>query len=205
MSDQAEGAAHRDVGAFDERAPDYDSGWRGRMHHRISDRVCEIAVAIAPGAERILDVGCGTGYLLSALGAALPGARELVGVDASANMVRVATESRDDPRAAFAVGAAEQLPTAGGFDLVVSSTSFDHWRDQRAGLSECARVLTTGGRLVLCDLFSSLLVPTLVGDRRRKARTRRRAEALLHESGLVAPEWHDVYTPLIHAVSAQKP
>jgi hypothetical protein len=26
------------------------------------------------------------------------------------------------------------------FDLVVSATSFDHWRDQQAGLLECARV-----------------------------------------------------------------
>jgi SAM-dependent methyltransferase len=37
---------------------------------------------------------------------------------------------------------AERLPwPAATFDLVVSTTSFDHWTDQRAGLAECARVL----------------------------------------------------------------
>jgi ubiquinone/menaquinone biosynthesis C-methylase UbiE len=37
----------------------------------------------------------------------------------------------------------EHLPYADGtFDLVVSTTSFDHWSDQGAGLAECARVMT---------------------------------------------------------------
>jgi SAM-dependent methyltransferase len=44
----------------------------------------------------------------------------------------------------------EVLPfPEGSFDLVVSTTSFDHWADQRAGLRECARVLAPGGWLVL--------------------------------------------------------
>jgi Methyltransferase domain len=39
----------------------------------------------------------------------------------------------------FRQGQAEQLPLADEtFDLVVSTTSFDHWQDQRAGLAERA-------------------------------------------------------------------
>jgi ubiquinone/menaquinone biosynthesis C-methylase UbiE len=61
---------------------------------------------------------------------------------------------------------ASRLPwPAATFDLVVSTTSFDHWADQRAGLAECARVLAPGGCLVLADLFSVLL-PTLLAGRR---------------------------------------
>jgi ubiquinone/menaquinone biosynthesis C-methylase UbiE len=42
----------------------------------------------------------------------------------------------------FSVGVAEELGYPGGtFDLIVSTTSFDHWDDQQAGLVECARVL----------------------------------------------------------------
>ena len=51
----------------------------------------------------------------------------------------------------------------------MSTTSFDHWSDQQAGLRECARVLVPGGRLMLVDLFSLWLAPTLTGGRRGKA------------------------------------
>ena len=101
-------------------------------------------------------------------------------MDAAGRMVRVAQEATADPRVRFLAGTAEQLPGPdGGFDLVVTTTSFDHWTDQQAGLRECARVLAPGGHLVLVDQFSALYLPTLVGSRRGKARTRRRATRLL--------------------------
>jgi ubiquinone/menaquinone biosynthesis C-methylase UbiE len=81
--------------------------------------------------------------------------------------------------------------TCGGadvtFDLVVSTTSFDHWADQRAGLAQCARVLAPGGCLVLADLFSVLLLPAQLAGRRGKARTKRPATQLVKEAGLHSP------------------
>ena len=103
------------------------------------------------------------------------------------------------------VGTAEQLPWPDRtFDLVVSTTSFDHWADQRAGLAQCARVLAPDGCLVLADLFSVLLLPTLVAGRRGKARTKRRATQLLMAAGLHSPQWHRLYTAIIQAVTATK-
>ena len=94
----------------------------------------------------------------------------------------------------FAVGTAERLPWAAvTFDLVVGTTSFDHWADQRAGLAQCARVLAPGGCLVLAAPFSVLL-PTLLAGRRGKARTKRRATQLLTATGLHSPQWHRLYT-----------
>ncbi len=93
---------------------------------------------------------------------------------------------------------------AAAFDLVVSTTSSGHWADQRAGLTECARVLAPGGCLVLADLFSALLLPTLLAGRRGKARTRRRAAHLLTAAGLHAPHWHRLYAVIIQAVTATK-
>jgi ubiquinone/menaquinone biosynthesis C-methylase UbiE len=87
------------------------------------------------------------------------------------------------------------------FDLVVTTTSFDHWSDQQAGLRECARVLTPGGYLVLVDVFSPRLIPTLVGARRVKARTRPRVGRLLSAAGFTSLAWHDVYA-IIKAVTA---
>ena len=195
----------RDVAAFAERADGYEEGWRGRLHHEISDRTAELALAQVPAPHRVLDVGSGTGYLLRQLAARAPDAVELVGVDAAAPMVRVAQEATADPRVRFRPGTAERLPGPdGAFDLVVSTTSFDHWADQQAGLRECARVLAPGGRLVLVDQFSLLYLPTLVGSRRGKARTRRRATRLLTRAGFHSPQWHGLYAVIIRAVTASK-
>ncbi len=195
----------RDVAAFAERADGYEEGWRGRLHHEISDRTLELALAQVPAPHRVLDVGSGTGYLLRQLAARAPDAVELVGVDAAAPMVRVAQQVTADPRIRFQPGTAERLPGPdGAFDLVVSTTSFDHWANQEAGLRECARVTAPGGRLVLVDQFSPLYLPTLVGSRRGKARTRRRATRLLARAGFQSPEWHVLYAVIIGAVTASR-
>jgi len=69
---------NRDVAAFDERAAGYEDGWLGRLHHEIADRTADLALASLPTPRRILDVGCGTGYLLRRLAARAPEALELV-------------------------------------------------------------------------------------------------------------------------------
>jgi hypothetical protein len=73
--------------------------------------------------------------------------------------------------------------------------------DQAAGIGECVRVLASAGHIVLADLFSPWLMPTLVGSRRTKARTKSRANRLLSSAGLHVLGWHNVY-PLIKAVAA---
>jgi len=118
---------HRDLAAFDERAPTYDVGRHGRLHHEISQRTAGLATATASAPERILDVGCGTGYLLGLLAGRYPGADELVGVDPSAAMIEVAAGTPHDRRLRYAVAVAERLPSPDdAFDRVVTTTSFDH-------------------------------------------------------------------------------
>jgi ubiquinone/menaquinone biosynthesis C-methylase UbiE len=193
----------RDVAAFDERAPSYETGWRGRLHHDIADRALDLVLATSPRPARVLDVGCGTGYLLRRLADRVPQAAELAGLDAAPAMIETARAMASDSRIRFATGTAEELPYPGQmFDLVVSTTSFDHWADQRAGLAECARVLVPGGYLVLIDQFSAWLAPTLLGGRRSKARTKRRATRLLAQAGFSSPQWHDLYAVIIRAAVA---
>ena len=198
-------ARDRDVAAFGERAQHYDQGWLGRMHHQIADRTADLALARVPAPRQVLDVGCGTGYLLGQLAARSPQAETLAGIDAAPAMIEAARGAAADDRLGFVVGTAEQLPwPAATFDLVVSTTSFDHWADQRAGLAQCARVLAPGGCLVLVDLFSVLLLPTLLAGRRDKARTRRRATCLLTAAGLHSPHWSRLYAAIIQAVTATR-
>lgn len=60
-------ARHRDVQAFDERSADYESGRLGGCHERIAEWTADIALAHHPTPLHVLDVGCGTGYLLRQL------------------------------------------------------------------------------------------------------------------------------------------
>jgi ubiquinone/menaquinone biosynthesis C-methylase UbiE len=196
---------YRDVAAFDDRARSYDQGWRGRLHHAISNRTAALAAATVAAPQRVLDVGCGTGYLIRVLAGHYPRAQELAGIDAASNMIQAAKSINDDERLTFVTGVAEQLPYAdASMDLVVSSTSFDHWSDQGAGLAECARVLRPSGYLVLVDQFSQWLIPTLAVSRRGKARTRRRATALLLGAGFDRPDWHHLYAVIINAAVATR-
>jgi ubiquinone/menaquinone biosynthesis C-methylase UbiE len=202
---------YRDLAAFNDRAPEYDRGWRGRLHHEIADRTANLAVATSPSPSHVLDVGCGTGYLLRTLASRYPDAQQLCGIDAAPQMIATASDTtasafaRDD-RLTFTVGAAEELGYPDDtFDLIVSTTSFDHWADQQAGLVECARVLRPGGQLVLVDQFSRWLLPTLATSRRGKARTKGRATNLVLRVGLSSPRRHTLYALIINAVTASKP
>lgn len=178
------------MAAFDRRAARYESGVIGQMHQHIGERVAGIALEAAPDPDRVLDVGCGTGALLRLLATRLPEAKLLAGVDPATGMVETAT-SAEDPRIQVLPGAAEQLPfITGTVDLLVTATSFDHWADQRRGLAECARVLRPGCPLVLCDLFSPLLLPTMWLAHRGKARTVRSATGALHAAGFRSLVWH---------------
>jgi ubiquinone/menaquinone biosynthesis C-methylase UbiE len=135
-----------------------------------------------------------------------PDAQQLIGMDAAPQMVAAASTFTDSDRLTFSAGVAEDLRYPDEtFDLIVSTTSFDHWSDQQAGLTECARVLRPGGQLVLVDQFSWWLAPTLLTSRRGKARTRRRASRLLLRAGFCSPQWHRLYAVIINAVTTSKP
>jgi len=195
----------RDVAAFHERAPRYEDGWLGRVHREIADRTAALALAESGTPPmRVLDVGCGTGYLLRRLADRCPGTEQLTGVDAAPGMIEVAEAATSDQRVRYLHGVVEDLPFPDEtFDLVVTTTSFDHWSDQLAGLRECARVLTPAGHFVLVDMFSGWMVPTLLA-RRGRARTKRHATRLLLGAGFHAPEWHDLYAVIIRAATATR-
>jgi SAM-dependent methyltransferase len=106
--------------------------------------------------KRVLDAGCGSGYYSAWL--AERGA-EVVGIDASEEMVAEAADRYGDV-AEFRVAdlrepldaAADDVFADESFDLVVSQLALEHVEDWTTPMSEFARVLNPGGRLVIsCD------------------------------------------------------
>jgi malonyl-CoA O-methyltransferase len=94
-------------------------------------------------ADRVLDVGTGTGRNL----ALLRSAREKVGIDRSTAMLK-----RAPAPARVVAGDAEALPfRPESFDLVVSSLMAGDLRDLSRFALEAARVLRSGGSLLYSD------------------------------------------------------
>ena len=97
------------------------------------------------GASNVLDVGCGGGYLSEALGSA---GFSTVGIDLSLGAIGAAAAADDKTR--YSVADAQRIPfDAATFDAVLISEVLEHVDHPRHILSEAARVLTTGGLVVV--------------------------------------------------------
>lgn len=103
-----------------------------------------LATKLQSAPQRILDIGCGTGHLLSELAARYPQAA-LYGLDLAPNMVHLAAK-RLAKAATLVQGDAEQLPfDDASFDLVVSSSTFQWLEQCDRCFGEVRRVLVPGG------------------------------------------------------------
>ncbi|TMC47528.1 MAG: class I SAM-dependent methyltransferase [Chloroflexi bacterium] len=112
-----------------------------------------IASGIHPG-DRLLDVGCGTGYLTRLVADAAAPDGTALGIDPSLQALERARRSRRPTNCSFAVGTAEALDaTEGAFDVVVSSLAIHHIPEgaRSTAFAEMFRVLRPGGRLLVAD------------------------------------------------------
>jgi ubiquinone/menaquinone biosynthesis C-methylase UbiE len=114
---------------------------------------------LRPG-ERVLDLGCGSGWatrLLARIVSNGPeGFGQVVGVDVSDEMIRVArAESKDFGNVMYVWGSATQIPWEENFfDKVLSVESFYYYPDQERALAELFRVMAPKGRLfILINLY----------------------------------------------------
>lgn len=157
--------------------------WAAPWVRRYGDRfTAEDASTIAgwlrPAAQpggHVLDVGGGAGQLAMLLAEALD-VRVTV-LDPTAEMV---THVPQNERVTAIQGTAEAMPLSDdGFDAIVVTDAFHHFRDQSAAVAEFTRVVRDGGLVLVLDLDPRPLTMRLI----------RLGEMLLGEPGaFMTPE-----------------
>jgi ubiquinone/menaquinone biosynthesis C-methylase UbiE len=117
-----------------------------------------LLATLAPGpAERVLEVGSGSGALCRMVAAAMGSHALVAGVDIASDMAaaaraRIDNHDRSAPTPHFLAGRAERLPHAtASFDAAFAARLLLHVEDRAAVVHEMARVVRSGGRVVLMD------------------------------------------------------
>src|SRR5499427_8605358 len=154
-SDAAESRLQHEFNLWAERG----EGPRMENHHLdITEKTMRL-MKLRPG-ERVLDLGCGSGWatrlLARLVGDGPEGFGQVVGLDISDEMVRQAREeSKDFENILYVWGSAQQIPWEENFfDKVLSVESFYYYPDQDRALMELFRVVAPRGRLfILINLY----------------------------------------------------
>ena len=141
------------------RWADAGEGEKMERHHLdITEKTMRL-MALRPG-ERVLDLGCGSGWatrlLARMVGDGPEGFGQVVGVDVSDEMIRQArAASKDFENVLYVWGSAQQIPWEENyFDKVLSVESFYYYPDQDRALMELFRVMAPRGRLfILINLY----------------------------------------------------
>jgi demethylmenaquinone methyltransferase/2-methoxy-6-polyprenyl-1,4-benzoquinol methylase len=133
--------------------------------------------------DRVLDVGCGTGFGTAGL---LETVETVHALDQSAHQLSKAYAKfgRRGP-VRFYRGDAERLPfRADAFDVVWSSGSIEYWPNPVEALAECRRVTKPGGQvLVVGPLAPSNRVMRAIADAIMLFYTEAEADRLFRDAG----------------------
>ena len=130
---------------YDQIAPSYDQRYGALEYKGIAATL--LSLARAGPAERILEVGCGTGHWLPQLRAMAP---HVYGLDSSLRMLE---QGDQELRHHLVCGEAGQLPFLQAvFDLIVCVNAFHHFPEKRAFISRAAQTLRPEGILAIIGM-----------------------------------------------------
>jgi ubiquinone/menaquinone biosynthesis C-methylase UbiE len=111
-----------------------------------------------PEGSRILEIGCGTGYLLSQLKSSYG-----VGIDISSEMIKVAQSQHTGLK--FINADAENLNLEQKFDFVIISDTIGYFEDIQKVFLELQKVVTSDTRIIITYINFSWLPLLNIGER----------------------------------------
>lgn len=135
----------------------YDVHARVQRHaaKRLARRIAALAL---PPAPRLLEIGCGTGFLTEALFRRRPEGEWLVTDVAPAMLARCADRLGTPPNVRYrAMDGADPVPAIGSFDLICSSFAFQWFADLPAAIARLAALLRPGGHLAFATMAADSL------------------------------------------------
>lgn len=116
---------------------------RAEARHRNPWIASEITRALGPAPRRVLDLGCGAGFLSNYLAAC---GHDVTGLDTTAENLDVARAHDPTRRVAYDLGDARALPYGDrSFDVVCAMDLLEHVEDAERVIAEVGRVLAPGG------------------------------------------------------------
>ena len=172
----------------------------------VFDRLVDLA-GIGAG-DRVLDIGCGTGYLTRR--AAAGGARAVVGVDPSPQVIAYARRVAS-PTCVFHVAEGRRVPEPDeSFDVAVSSLAIHHIdpRQRADTFAEIFRLVRPGGRLLIADFrpprgrLGNRLIGAVAGHAMQHNAVEEHGPAIA-AAGFTLTGVADLW-PLLHVVQAHR-
>lgn len=162
--------------------------------------------------QTMLDVGCGTGYLIDIL--QKQRAADYHGLDLSPEMLKVAKSKLSDS-VVLTEGYSDKLPYQDNtFDVVTCIQSFHHYPKPEKAMTEAYRVLKPGGLYILSDtgmgnypkfiygIYNKLIVKHLnTGD--YAAYSKNDIQSMMRASGFKIKDAEDI-TKFIYTVTGVK-
>jgi malonyl-ACP O-methyltransferase BioC len=149
------GRKARIVQAFSSRAPTYDAAAsvQERVAQRLAERIAATIAGPATGAppRRILEIGCGTGFLSAHLARIFPDSDLLLTDLSPAMLERCRSRLGGRPRYQLLDGERPD-ELVGEFDLIASSLAFQWFGDLRGGLTRLGGLLAPGAELQFATL-----------------------------------------------------
>lgn len=145
--------------AFNIQAKTYDTDKNGKHARTLYQHIIDTLSILQ--FSNVLDVGCGTGEILSAIRKLYPTV-SLQGIDISQEMLKQA-ESKEIDNVKLYLGDAEYLPFENAsFNVLICTDSFHHYPKPQRVIYEFYRVLQNNGYLLLADFWKPFPIRQLM-------------------------------------------
>ncbi|OEC88354.1 MULTISPECIES: class I SAM-dependent methyltransferase [Methanobacterium] len=147
LKNKADNYKEKSKKSFNQQAENYDAGYYGKHANALYNTVLQKLNQFS--FNKLLDVGCGTGNLLSLISSKYE--VQIVGIDLSPEMLNIARNKLDET-ADLRLCDSESLPfNDNSFDMVICTDSFHHYPNPANVLAEVKRVLKAGGNFIIAD------------------------------------------------------